>query len=78
MNRELIAKLFREAFDYCIGEGCNDPWLWEDKFVELVVKECLLCCERVISDPVRPQINNFEQGGIHCIDEIKYHFGVDE
>jgi len=47
-----------------------------EKFAELIVEECLLCCERVISDPVPKSIDTFEQGGIHCMDEIKEHFGV--
>ena len=46
------------------------------KFVKLIVRECLLCCERTISDPVPKSVDTFEQGGIHCIDEIKQHFGV--
>ncbi len=48
----------------------------KEKFAELVVEECLLCCERVISDPVPKSIDTFEQGGIHCMDAIKEHFGV--
>ena len=49
-----------------------------EKFAELLVRECLLCCERTISDPVPESIDTFEQGGIHCRDEIKEHFGVTE
>ena len=45
-------------------------------FAELIVRECLICCERTISDPVPKSVDTFEQGGIHCIDEIKHHFGV--
>lgn len=48
----------------------------KEKFAELIVEECLLCCERTISDPVPKSVDTFEQGGIHCIDEIKKHFGV--
>ena len=59
----------------------KDPNKWVDyyseKFAELIVKECLLCCERVISDPVKKEIDTFEQGGLHCMDEIKYNFGVE-
>ncbi len=51
--------------------------LFEEKFAELIVKECLLCCEQVISDPVPKSVDTFEQGGIHCMDEIKQHFEVD-
>jgi hypothetical protein len=47
-----------------------------EKFAELIIQECLLCCEQVISDPVPKSVDTFEQGGIHCMDEIKEHFGV--
>ena len=49
-----------------------------EKFAELIIRECLLCCERTISDPVPKSVDTFEQGGIHCMDEIKQHFGVEE
>jgi hypothetical protein len=49
-----------------------------EKFAELIVKECIGCCEQVISDTVPKSIDTFEQGGIHCMDEIKQHFGVEE
>ena len=49
-----------------------------EKFAELLIAECLLCCERTISDPVSKEIDSFEQGGIHCMNEIKYIFGVEE
>ena len=48
----------------------------KERFAELLVAECLFCCERTISDPVPKSVDTFEQGGIHCIDEIKQHFGV--
>ena len=53
----------------------------KEKFAELIVRECLYCCDRVISDPVsgaREKFDTFEQGGLHCIEEIKQHFGVEE
>ncbi len=49
----------------------------KEKFAELIVWECIGCCEQVISDPVPESVNTFEQGGIHCMDEIKQHFGVE-
>ena len=48
----------------------------KEKFAELIVKECIGCCEQVISDPVPKSVDTFEQGGNHCIDEIKQHFEV--
>jgi len=56
-------------------EDPDNPGL--DKFAELIVRECIGCCEQVISDPVPKSVDTFEQGGIHCMDEIKQHFGVD-
>ncbi len=49
-----------------------------EKFAELIVRECIGCCEQVISDPVPESVDTFLQGGIHCIDNIKQHFGVEE
>ena len=53
------------------------PDCFAEKFAELIVRECIGCCEQVISDPVPKSVDTFEQGGIHCMDEIKKHFGVD-
>jgi hypothetical protein len=55
-----------------------DPPESLEKFAELIVRECIGCCEQVISDTVPKSIDTFEQGGIHCMDEIKQHFGVEE
>ena len=51
-------------------------WSLIEALAERIVKECIGCCERTISDPVPESVDTFEQGGIHCIDEIKQHFGV--
>lgn len=52
-------------------------WVLIEALAERIVGECVGCCEQVISDPVPKSVDTFEQGGIHCIDEIKKHFGVD-
>ena len=49
-----------------------------NKFAELIVRECLGCCEQVISDPVPESVDTWLNGGSQCIDEIKQHFGVEE
>jgi hypothetical protein len=46
MNRELISKLYAKAVDYCVEQGpnpdgTNKAWLWEEKFAELIVQECV-------------------------------------
>ena len=55
--------------------------LWDDrieKFAELIVRECIGCCEQVISDPVPESVDAWLNGGSQCIREIKEHFGVKE
>ena len=47
------------------------------KFAELIVRECIGCCEQVISDPVPKSVDTWLNGGLQCIDEIKQHFGVE-
>ena len=49
-----------------------------EKFAELIVQECIGCCEQVISDPVPESVDTWLNGGSQCIDEIKKHFGVEE
>ena len=48
----------------------------EQKFAELIVKECIGCYEQVISDPVPESVDTWLNGGSQCIDEIKQHFKV--
>ena len=48
------------------------------RFAELIVKECLGCCEQVISDPVPESVDTWLNGGSQCMAEIKQHFGVEE
>ena len=55
--------------------------LWDkniEKFAELIVRECIGCCEQVISDPVPESVDTWLNGGEQCIQEIKEHFGVEE
>ena len=47
-----------------------------EKFAELIVRECIGCCEQVISDPVPESVDTWLNGGSQCINEIKEHFGM--
>ena len=51
---------------------------WKEYFAELIVRECIGCCDRVISDPVPESVDTWLNGGSQCIAEIKHHFGVEE
>lgn len=46
MNRELLQKLYSEAVEKCVKisnttDGASQAWLWEEKFAELIVNECV-------------------------------------
>ena len=77
MNKRIL-KLFNEAgFHQPEMErlGIEDKF---EKFAELIVKECIGCCEQVISDPVPESVDTWLNGGEQCVQEIKQHFGVEE
>ena len=63
-----------------LNNGEKEKWMneWFEKFAELIVRECIGCCEQVISDPVPESVDTWLNGGEQCIDEIKQHFGVEE
>ena len=46
-----------------------------EKFAELIVAECIGCCEQVISDPVPESVDTWLNGGEQCIQEIKSKLG---
>ena len=73
----------RELATRTVGDYSNNdywPFFTEEleKFAELIVRECIGCCEQVISDPVPESVDTWLNGGSQCIDEIKEHFGVEE
>ena len=75
MNKRIL-KLFNEAgFHQPEMErlGIEDKF---EKFAELIVRECIGCCEQVISDPVPESVDTWLNGGLQCIDEIKQRFGL--
>ena len=85
---ERIRELFQEAINYADKthtytpeEGFNIQ-AWDkirfEKFAELIVRECIGCCEQAISDPVPKSVDTWLNGGEQCIQEIKQHFVVEE
>jgi len=75
---ERIDKLMVKAGAYFGGEGVEYSNFDPKKFAELIVRECLGCCEQVISDPVPESVDTWLNGGTQCMAEIKQHFGVEE
>jgi len=76
MNEQKIKQLATEvgiSVEYLTN---TKQWVLIEALAERIVGECIGCCEQVISDPVPESVDTFEQGGIHCIDEIRQHFGI--
>ena len=73
MNERIIELAEQSGLEYNF-----DPTLWlkYEKFAELIVRECIGCCEQVISDPVPESVDTWLNGGLQCIQEIKEHFGL--
>ena len=75
---ELIELLAEQCYEHDQSwTGGGQRIFNKEKFAELIVKECLGCCEQVISDPVPESVDTWLNGGSQCIDEIKQHFGVE-
>ena len=74
----------RELAKQAEGTKKHVPAVWQfydhelEKFAQLIVRECIGCCEQVISDPVPKTVDTWLNGGSQCIQEIKLHFGVEE
>ena len=84
---ERIKQLADEAKQHCFDQSQKrvDPKnymsysdMYDKKFAELIVRECIGCCEQVISDPVPKSVDTWLNGGSQCIKEIKERFGVEE
>ena len=81
---DLNEKLWSDAVELYIDSAPNDdidltdPYVVREirkKFAELIVQECLQLCINVHTDADRP----FSvPGSLHCMEEIREHFGVEE
>jgi hypothetical protein len=77
---DILAKLYIQAAEMAVKEEPTDLIAGQivqmQKFAELIVRECIGCCEQVISDPVPESVDTWLNGGEQCIQEIKEHFGL--
>ena len=46
--------------------------LFEQKFAELIVRECIGCCESRVGN------SDYNTGRMHCASDLREHFGVEE
>lgn len=68
MNKR-IKELAKQAGCTIDGMGYGEGNV--EKFAELIIRECIGCCEQVISDPVPESVDSWLNGGEQCIQEIK-------
>lgn len=53
MNKERIQELYMIATRQCEEIGRNEAWLFELKFAELIIRECLNFCDDHSEDKIR-------------------------
>lgn len=81
MNNILIRDLaLRAGLEMC-GCGCNMPTRYSAKFAELIINECMQCCDKVDDaddyDGITPDVvTGMRDGALLCKEEIKTHFGI--
>jgi hypothetical protein len=82
MNERTI-DLYKQSIEFAynsIGKEHSNTAYFQGtiagKFAELIVRECIGCCEQVISDPVPESVDTWLNGGEQCIQEIKQHFSL--
>lgn len=69
---ERYKELAEEARVWCEENAVGTPvaWEWEQKFAELIVQECITACRSRVGG------QEYNTGRMHCISDIKDHFGV--
>ena len=82
---ERIKELVKQAADYAntYSDAGADVWfeIYNKKFAELIVKECIQVSEPVLDEPYE-DMTEFGKGLVEgqdvAIEKIKEHFGVEE
>ena len=70
---ERIKELKRQAtIEHPIGHGIVKYEFSPEKFAELIVRECVAVCMS------RSGNNDYNVSRLHCVADIKQHFGVEE
>jgi hypothetical protein len=65
MNKQIELILMKTIQD----TGINDIY---EKFAELIVKECINVCRSRVGN------SDYNTGRLHCVSDLKEHFGVKE
>ncbi len=75
MNKQ-IEELALKAYNNT-GQGTPESLslfmeVYSEKFAELIIKECMEVCKSRVSN------SDYNTGRMHCVSDLKEHFGVDE
>ena len=65
----------RELAEKCEGRTiceCGEIGFNYEKFAELIVRECIEVCKSRVGN------SDYTTGRMHCVSDIKEHFGVEE
>jgi len=65
----------KELAEKCEGRTiceCGEIGFNYEKFAELIVRECIEVCKSRVGN------SDYTTGRMHCVSDIKEHFGVEE
>jgi hypothetical protein len=70
----VFEKLRKEAHAFAVASDEIDrkDIAYRDKFNELIVKECIKVCQSRVGN------SDYNTGRMHCVSDLKEHFGVTE
>lgn len=73
MNKEIIRELADHADRMLVGEGDISMSAFEEKFAELIVRECI----GVVNKRFMGDLNREDMEVRRCVDDLKKHFEVE-
>jgi hypothetical protein len=78
---KLISEAEKNVNWFAIGKNLDrHEWtkLCLENLSDLIIAECVTCCERTIEDHIPSSVDEWLHGGVTCIENIKSHFGIEE
>ena len=72
IDLDIVQRLYFKAEELCDAEGRNEAWLFERKFAELIIEECIQ-----VGGPEDSYADCWFKAKAHSVAEIKEHFGVE-
>jgi hypothetical protein len=72
---ERIKELSKEAFEYALSQhpGSDEfQPIWTEKFAEMIVRECMAMCKTSVGNA------DYNTGRLHCLENIKERFGIEQ